>query len=363
MVIGPRIWKTGIAVALSIILVDVFNLTTPLLAIVAAIFTIQPSITKSLNHGSKRVVSTFIGGIIGFIAVSYFGSHPLTVGLAVIIAIAIAIKLKLQEGIAMTAITVTAVMLDVTGDPKFYALDRLVETLIGIGVGVGVNLVFSPPKSEEMIIKDLNDLSQDIKSIYVTALNSFTNDTEYDQEELEKDIQATRKKLDETRGKIFELKDEIGYKNNLKEKQIKKYKVVITSFNLIFDRILGIYQTGINRSQRNINKDGISDEYREILDTLQSLLTVNVSIQENIISYLNTKNIGLCNYLETCSQQNSKLVKDLRKQINNWHLKDENKNKALSLMEISNIGYEMEQISQHLQQINKTLIDFDEEKG
>lgn len=355
MVIGPRIWKTGIAVALCIFLVKSFDLASPLLAVVAAIITIQPSITKSIVQGGNRVIATIIGGFIGFVIVSYFGAHPITVGLAVILAIAISIRLKLQDGIVITAITVAAVMVDVTGDPKYFALYRLIETLIGIGVGVGVNLVFSPPNTEKNLIQGLVDVNHSLKNLYVAVLNGVITNKGYDQEKVEREIDGIRGELEDIRRRMFEFKDEIGYRKLLKSQQVKKYETVVSSLNLIFERILGIYYTELNRSQRDIDVEGSSKEYMKIIETLQKLLTTTVSMQENMICYLTSKNLDLCLYLDNCGQQSSSLIKDLRKQINEWHLKDENKNKSLSLMEISNIGYEMEQINQHLIRINEVL--------
>ncbi|MBS3970926.1 MAG: FUSC family protein [Clostridia bacterium] len=355
MVIGPRIWKTGIAVTLCIFLVHSLNLGSPLLAIVATILTIQPSITKSIAQGGNRVVATIIGGLIGFIIVSYLGDHPITVGLAVILAIAISTRLKLQEGIVIAAITVAAVMVDVTGDPKLYALHRLIETLVGIGVGVGVNLVFSPPNTERNLIEGLTDVNQHLKNLYVTVLNGFILNNGYNQEKLEEEINEIRSKLEDIRRRMFEFKDEIGYRKVLKSHQVKKYETVVTSLNLIFERILGIYYTELNRSQRNIDLEGTSKEYRDILETLQKLLTTTVSMQENLLCYLTSKNADLCLYLENCGQQSAELVEELRLQINKWHLIDENKNNSISLMELSNIGYEMEQINHHLKRITDTL--------
>ena len=362
MVIGPRIWKTGIAVSLCIFLVHSLNLGSPLLAIVAAILTIQPSITKSITQGGYRVVATIIGGIIGFIVLSYFGAHPITIGLAVILAIAISARLKLQDGIAIAAITVAAVMVNVTGDPKIFTLHRLIETLVGIGVGVGVNLVFSPPNTEKIFIEGLTDVNQRLKNLYVTVLNGFILNNEYNQEKLEEEINEIRSKIEDIRRGMFELKDEIGYKKAFKSQQAKKYEVVVTSLNLMFERVLGIYYTELNRTQRNVYLKGLSKEYMGILETSQKLSTITVSMQENLLPYLTSKNPDLCLYLENCSQQSAELIKELRGQISKWHLLDENKNNSISLMELSNIGYEMEQINYHLKRIINTLKQLIEEE-
>jgi len=362
MVIGPRIWKTGIAVSLCIFLVYSLNLVSPILAIVAAILTIQPSITKSIAQGSNRAIATIIGGIIGFVVVSYFGAHPITVGLAAILAIAISTKFKLQDGIAIAAVTAAAVMVDVVGDPMIFALYRLLETFIGIGVGVAVNLVFSPPNTEKSFIGGLVDINQRLKNFYVTVLNGFILNNEYDQEKLEKEINEIRDKLEDIRRRTFELKDEVGYRSGLKSQQAKRYEAVVASLNLIFERTLGIYYTELNRSQRNLNLEEVTQEYKDILETLQKLLTTTVSMQENILSYLTNKNVDMCLYLENCGQQSTELIKELRWQISNWHLVDKNKNNSISLMELSNIGYEMEQINHHLKGIVGTLKQLVEEE-
>jgi len=362
MVIGPRIWKTGIAVSLCIFLVYSLNLVSPILAIVAAILTIQPSITKSIAQGSNRAIATIIGGIIGFVVVSYFGAHPITVGLAAILAIAISTKFKLQDGIAIAAVTAAAVMVDVVGDPMIFALYRLLETFIGIGVGVAVNLVFSPPNTEKSFIGGLVDINQRLKNFYVTVLNGFILNNEYDQEKLEKEINEIRDKLEDIRGRTFELKEEVGYRSGLKSQQAKKYESVVVSLNLIFERTLGIYYTELNRSKRNLNLEEVTQEYQDILETLQKLLTTTVSMQENILSYLTNRNVDMCLYLENCGQQSTELIKELRVQISDWHLVDKNKNNSISLMELSNIGYEMEQINYHLKGIVDTLKQLIEEE-
>lgn len=355
MVIGPRIWKTGISVALCIFLVQSLNLESPLLAVVAAIITIQPSITKSIVHGSNRAIATLIGGLIGLVIVMLFGAHPIIIGLAVILAIAISIKLKLQEAIVITTITVVAVMVDVTGDPKIFAFYRLLETLIGIAVGVGVNLTFSPPDSKKYLVQALVDVNQRLKNLYVSVVNGVVFNQKYDQEKINIEITEIRGQLEDIRRMMFEFKDEIGYKKEQRNHQIKKYEVVVNGFNFIFERILGIYHTEVSRSSRNISVEGSTKEYKDILNTLQKLLTTTVSLQDNLLCYLTSKNSDLSKYLENCSAQSNILIKELRSQINHWHLQEENKDKALSLMEISNIGYEMEGISQYLNRISGAL--------
>jgi uncharacterized membrane protein YgaE (UPF0421/DUF939 family) len=357
MVIGPRIWKTGVAVALCMFLIQLLNLDSPLLAVVAAIITIQPSISKSIVQGTNRALATIIGGIIGFIMVYLFGAHFIIVGLAVILAITVSIKFKLLDGIVITAITVVAVMVDVTGEPIFYALNRLIETLIGIGVGVAVNLIVSPPNSEQSLVLSLDNVNQRLKRLFVAVVNGFINAQGYEQNKIDQDIDEIRNNLEEIRRKLFEFKDELGYRKMIKNYQVKKYETIVSSYNLIFERIMGIYHTELDRHQRNLLNEESNQEYKDIIATLEKLLTTIVSMQDNLLCYLTSKNQDLCLYLEKCAVQNEYLVKELRKKINTWHLQEENKNKALSLLEISSVGYEMVQISSYLKRISEALKD------
>lgn len=357
MVIGPRIWKTGIAVTACIFLIQVLNLGSPLLAVVAAIITIQPSITKSLSRGANRVLATLMGGIVGFVAYYFLGAHPIIVGFAVIIAIAFAIKFKLQDGIIITAITVPAVMMDVTGNAVIFTAYRLLETLIGIGVGVTINLVFSPPNTERYLMDNLLGVNQKLKTLYVAVINGFITNTGYDGVKLEEMIAGIRDEFEEIRRKKFEFKDEISYRKVSKNYQVKKYDCLITGLILIFERILGIYYIELNRYGRNLQSEETSVEYKEILGTVQKLVTITVSMQENLLDYLGNNDPDLAIYLQNCGEQANWLSTDLRKQINTWHLLEENKAKAMSLMELSSAAYEMEQIIQQLKRIACQLKD------
>jgi uncharacterized membrane protein YgaE (UPF0421/DUF939 family) len=327
------------------------NLGLPLLAIVAAILTIQPTIAKSISQGGFRTIATFIGGLIGFLGVSYIGANPVIVGIAVMFTIVISARLKLQDGIAIAAITVAAVMIDVTGEPHIFALHRLIETLVGIGVGVSVNFLFSPPNAEKGLVEEVTEINQSLKNIYLTVLNGIILNAEYDRKKMEEEINEVRTRLEEVRKKVFDLKDEVGYKKPQKLQQVKRYEIVVSSMSVIFERILGIYYTEKNRAARNIDLKGITTEYQNIIETLQRLLTTTVSIQENIFCYMKEKSPSVCLYLESCIEQNSRLAANLHEQISKWHLLDQNKNNTLSLMELSNIGYEMTQISYHLKRI------------
>ena len=66
MVFGARVWKTGIAVALALYISAWLEFTPPVIAAVAAIFAMQPSIYRSWRYFLDQLQTNIIGAAIRF---------------------------------------------------------------------------------------------------------------------------------------------------------------------------------------------------------------------------------------------------------------------------------------------------------
>lgn len=100
--VGPRVIKTGIAVTLALYVCSIFNFESAVLAGVAAIFTIQPSIYRTWKHIWNQVQTNILGAIIALIALHFLGNEPFAIGLVMIVVILISIKLKMEDTISLT---------------------------------------------------------------------------------------------------------------------------------------------------------------------------------------------------------------------------------------------------------------------
>ncbi len=362
MNIGPRVWKTGLAVTVSLMICQQFDLPSPIFAVIAAIVAMRPSVAQSVIEGGYRIIATLIGGLIGFIIVYYFGSGPFAIGFAVILAILACIQFNLQQAIVLTGITVTAVMVDVQGDPYIYAKERLVVTLVGIVVGLVINLLLFPPKCEKLLQDEVFKANNMLKNFYIYVVNGFLNSSGYNFNETEEKIESLRLQFETVRRGLFELKKETGYLTS--NQKVKMYEKIISKYHMIFERIQGIHQTELNRNKRNIDLSDVTCEYEEILKICEQLLTSTVSMQDSLANYyVDEKEKDLYHFASTCSFQSQNLIKKLRAKISQWHLNDINHQNTLSLLEISNIGYEMEQIFRYLNEIKflfKELADLKE---
>lgn len=115
-------------------------------AVVAAIFVFRETQADSLSAGLARLIATCVSFALCLPYLAIFPSTPL--GLAMLLAIGTAVMMFLgrRGDIITTAITTAVVMVVAAMGPESawqQPLLRLVDTVVGIGVGVLVRWIFS----------------------------------------------------------------------------------------------------------------------------------------------------------------------------------------------------------------------------
>ncbi|MBJ6360452.1 aromatic acid exporter family protein [Paenibacillus sp. GCM10012307] len=200
MTIGARVLKTGLAVALAIFVSDLLGFSSPLIAAVAAIFTIQPSIYRSWKQILDQLQANLIGAAIALAAVYLIGSTAIAVGLVCILVIIITIRLKMESAIGLTLVTVVAVMEAHSGG-WWYALLRLAMVLTGMGAAFAVNVLLFPPRPRRQFNEHVHEAFNQMSLLLRTAISNEMKEQIYSNEkEL---LHTTLRKLDE-RYRLFE---------------------------------------------------------------------------------------------------------------------------------------------------------------
>ena len=171
--LGARTVKTGIAVGLSIFLSGYVPHSLPLLAGLAAVICMQPSLSAGIKKGFARIQTTIIAGLFGLAFYFALGANVITISLAVILLIALFNKLKWEENTVLAASTVTAILSEVTGNVFYYALGRVSSTLVGIGVATIINMVLVPPRHKPAFHKKLDKLTAGFTALYIKTVDAF----------------------------------------------------------------------------------------------------------------------------------------------------------------------------------------------
>ncbi len=196
---GMRNIKTGIGVMLCI-LVGYFNIIDKtFFAAVACIVCMQTTVKSSLTVGLNRLKGTFIGGVVGFLFVLIRPGNPILACLGIITTIYICNILNVNSSITIACVVFCAIMINIGSEsPLEYSVHRIIDTSIGVVIGVCVNYFICRPNYLKRIYNEIRVIES--KSIELLK------------EEIEKGVHAN----------ISPLKDEITkleglYKNYLDE--------------------------------------------------------------------------------------------------------------------------------------------------
>lgn len=153
--IGLRITKTAVAVFLCFIIDSMRPDSIPFYSVIAAILCMQPYLSNSMTTAINRTIATFTGGLLGmFILVIDRQSNfldtdivfYLLISLCVLILIYFTVIIKKTAASYITCVVFLSVTV-VHGEdlnPYLFAMNRIIDTLIGIFISLGVNAVHFP---------------------------------------------------------------------------------------------------------------------------------------------------------------------------------------------------------------------------
>lgn len=168
--LGMRTLKSALAVMLCIIFFRITDRGTPMIAALAAVFSLRQDLTTSLSFGKSRIIGNSIGGAFALIFVlvnTYFDNHFLVelilLPALVILVIVLSDGMNNNAGIISAIATMLMIALSIPQGNSFqYAVERVFDTFIGTFIGIGVNYVIrAKPKEKELQIEeDLAELAK-----------------------------------------------------------------------------------------------------------------------------------------------------------------------------------------------------------
>lgn len=150
LTIGMRNIKTAIAVFLCVLISFALKLEYPFYAAIATVIAMESSITSSYAAGKNRTMGTLVGAAFGGLFAFIQPHNAYLAALGIVCVIAVCNLLRWNKSVSIACIVFLAIMLNLrAGEPAFaYALHRVLDTLLGIGVAVLVNYFVLPPKHD-----------------------------------------------------------------------------------------------------------------------------------------------------------------------------------------------------------------------
>lgn len=219
--IGMRTIKTGIAVYICTLLAK-YLVKNPMFAGVGCVVSVQDTVKESLKLGFNRVKGTMIGGLVGFLCVLIKPGDPILSGLGVMATIYSCTVLRINSGIIVSSVTFLSIHLGIiNSNPAYYSIQRVIDTSVGVIIGVIINYLLARPDYIELTYKTLSNANDIAKECIKSGI---INNGVFDRERLKKKIN----KLDTIYPKLV---DEIKYNKKqvdieIIENEISLYKSI-----------------------------------------------------------------------------------------------------------------------------------------
>lgn len=158
-----------------IVCILIFPAQVPVFGAIAALFCVQPSVFQSLSKAVERLVGVVAGVVVSSALILVFGQHT-----SWLFAVVIALSLLLGWALRLTspsstqiAITGMLVMALGASDPA-YAVERIVETLIGAVIGTVVNLLIAAPILDAPVHLAVTELGRNTAAALDRLADSLT---------------------------------------------------------------------------------------------------------------------------------------------------------------------------------------------
>ena len=139
---GRALRLTGAAVAAFVVALLLVPGTAPILAPLTALLVVEITLKDSLTSSLQRIVAVGAGVLLAVLFSSVVGLTWWSLG--VLVASAILLGQLLRLGPHMLEVPISGMLVLAVGGAQAAAMDRIFETLIGVAVGLAVNLALPP---------------------------------------------------------------------------------------------------------------------------------------------------------------------------------------------------------------------------
>ena len=173
LLVGKAVVASTIAWALAVF---VLGSQVAFMAPWTALLTVHATVHRSLSRGAQTTVSSAVGMGLAFVVMHFLGVHAWTFALALLVGLLGArLSWIRDEGVA---IATTALFIFTAEDPMFS--DRFVELLVGVGVGIVVNLLVLPPLKDRQAARYVDSINRRMGTVMVDMADELNESWDSD---------------------------------------------------------------------------------------------------------------------------------------------------------------------------------------
>lgn len=176
--IGLRTLKTAAAVVISMMLVTAYGTTTSRLifAMLGAMAVMEPTLKASIGSCLTQISGVLFGAVAGVLLMMLPINSLVATGIGIVLVITLYNIFHIRFSPTLPCLMVVIICTTPDIQPFTYALGRLWNTAIGLGVGLLINALIFPYNNTRKIRSTVESLD---KELIVFLENMFDGDNEY----------------------------------------------------------------------------------------------------------------------------------------------------------------------------------------
>ncbi len=201
--------KTALAGTLAWVLaIDVLGLEQPFLAPWAAVLVVHATIYRTVSRGVQQVAATFVGVLLAWSAGQVFGVDATGMGVMLLLAFGIG-ALPWWRDEATTIATTGIVVLATNALAHSNLLSaRLVDTAVGVVVGLAVNLAVWPPLRDRAAWSRIEELPDELADVLAQLASGLRPELEPEEaEQWTRDLRLVDVRVDEAWGLVRQARE------------------------------------------------------------------------------------------------------------------------------------------------------------
>ncbi len=176
--IGFRTLKTAVAVVIAMLLVTSYGTTTSRLifAMLGAMAVMEPTLKDSIGSCLTQIFGVFFGAVAGVLLMLMPINSLVATGIGIVLVITIYNLLHIRFSPTLPCLMVVIICTTPDIQPFIYAMGRLWDTAIGLGVGLVINSLVFPYNNTRKIRSTAESFD---KEIIAFLEDMFDGDNEY----------------------------------------------------------------------------------------------------------------------------------------------------------------------------------------
>ncbi len=162
--VGLRTIKTAVAVIIAMLIVDAYGASTSKLifAMLGAMAAVQPTFKESLESCLTQIIGVLFGALMGVVLLMLPISSLAATGIGIVLVITLYNLLHIRFSPSLPCFIVVMLCTTPGIRPMIYALDRIWDTAIGLGVGMLINTLIFPYDNSRQIRSTVESLDREV---------------------------------------------------------------------------------------------------------------------------------------------------------------------------------------------------------